>query len=88
MPNQNGSGNNSDYNTARAFASTKFSLITNFNKNLLEKFHIILIGISSNFFINSEKFRSFCDITYQLFKHNSINIYSNISMVSYVTNDP
>jgi len=42
MPKQNDSG--------------KFSSVTSFNKNLLEKFHIILIAISSNFFINSDNF--------------------------------
>jgi len=67
MPKQNDSGNSNDGNTARDFACTKFSSTTSLNENLLEKFHIILIAISSNYLINSDKFRSFCDITFPLY---------------------
>ena len=69
MPKQNGSGNSNDGNKARrAFANTKLlASITNFSEDLLNKFHVILIAISSNFYINSEKFRSFCETTFVLY---------------------
>lgn len=68
MPKQNGSGNSNDGNTARrAFANTKqFASITNFSEDLLNIFHTILITISSNYYINSEKFRLLCETTFLL----------------------
>lgn len=69
MPKQNGSGNSNDGNTARrAFANTKLlASITNFSEDLLNKFHAILIAISSNYYINSEEFRSYCETTFSLY---------------------
>jgi len=69
MPKQNGSGNSNDGNTARRpFANTKLlASITNFSEDLLNTFHAILIAISSNYYINSEKFRSFCETTFSLY---------------------
>ena len=69
MPKQNGRGNYNDGKTAsRAFTNTKLlASISNFSEDLLNKFHVILIAISSNFYINSEKFRSFCETTFVLY---------------------
>ncbi|XP_033242171.1 uncharacterized protein LOC117186127 [Drosophila miranda] len=69
MPKQNGNGNSNDGNTARrAFANTKLlSTITNFSEALLNNFYIILIAISCNYYINSEKFRSFWESTFCLY---------------------
>lgn len=69
IPKQNGSGNSNDGNTARRiFANTKlFAEITLFDEVLLNKFHHLLIAISCEFAINTDKFRSFCNDTFLLY---------------------
>jgi len=71
MPKQNGSGNSNDGSTARrAFAKCEqLSSITGFNETLLNKLHVILVAISCNHYINSEKFRIFCEKTFDLYMH-------------------
>jgi len=63
MPKQNGSGNSNDGHTARrAFAKCEqLSSITGFDETLLNKLHVIIVAISCNHYINSEKFRIFCE---------------------------
>lgn len=61
-PLPNGSGNSNDGNTARrAFSNTALlSSILNIDYDILYSFYIILITISSEYEIDSEKFKTFC----------------------------
>ncbi|XP_032587195.2 uncharacterized protein LOC116804340 [Drosophila mojavensis] len=71
-PKQNGSGSSNDGNTARrAFSDPrKFSDILNLNYEVIRNFHIILIAISSEHYINSDKFRAFCVRTFEIYMNN------------------
>ncbi len=59
---QHGSGSSYDGNTARKFFenSEKVSLITGFDKELLDRFHTILTAIACSSEIDPVKFNDFC----------------------------
>jgi len=47
----------------------QLSSITDFDETLLNKLHVILVAISCNHYVNSEKFRIFCEKTFDLYMH-------------------
>lgn len=71
-PKPNGSGNSNDGNTARrAFSnSILLSSILGIEHELLHRFHTILIAISCEYAVNSEKFKDFCANTFRMYMEN------------------
>lgn len=68
-PNANGSGNTNDGNTARrAFSnSIVLSSISGIDYEIIRRFHIILIAISCEYALNSDKFKDFCADTFTMY---------------------
>ena len=71
-PKEGGSGTSNDGNTARrAFQNADLTAnILKLNKELVEKFDIILITLSSGYDIDSLRFKDFCLETAQIFVQN------------------
>ena len=71
-PKEGGSGTSNDGNTARrAFQNADLTAkILKLNKELVEKFYIILIMLSSGYDIDSLRFKDFCMETAQIFVQN------------------
>ena len=67
-----GYGSSNDGNTARKFFHNfeESAEITGINKNLIYRFHVILLALSSTFTINSFKFKNYCLKTAVLFVKN------------------
>lgn len=68
-PKQNGFGSTNDGNTARrAFSNIHLmSSILDFDKIILERFHVILIAISCEYEINCKQFQEYCEETASLY---------------------
>lgn len=68
-PKANGSGTTNDGNTARrAFSRTEcFAKITGIDVHFLEHLHTILIALSAEFELDSEKLRAYCNETAEIF---------------------
>ncbi|XP_058810116.1 uncharacterized protein LOC131675224 [Phymastichus coffea] len=64
-----GAGNTNDGNTARKFFKN-FKIVSNltgFDEDLLQRFHVILVVISSGYKINTEEFQNYCEDTAKMY---------------------
>jgi len=58
-------------------AVQQLSSITGFDETLLNKLHVILVAFSCNHYINSEKFRIFCEKKFENAKEFFVCIYKH-----------